>query len=88
MELLQRGYAVKGLLLSGKLPVFSQFGLMLALPFEHCCQSTSRKAAFDSSAPDFERYFILPIFSMKVRRRMVAIVHSYNNAEKATDFRH
>ena len=48
----------------------------------------ARKPPLDNAAIDLDGNFMLPVFRVEMRRRMVTVVHPDNDAEEATNFWH
>lgn len=61
---------------------------MQFVPFENVPKSPSRELALHDSVFDRHRDSILTIVSMKVRWRMVSVVHRDDDSEEAAQFRH
>jgi len=61
---------------------------MEIIPIEYGRQRAPRKPTLDNAAFDLDSNFILPVFRVEMRRRMVTVVHPDNDSEEAADFRH
>jgi len=75
--------------LTGQIPVYSQFRLMQSRPFQHEPNRSSLEPALKNlQCRDFNFHLIARVLGVKVRRRMIAIVHVNSNSIKITKAGH
>ena len=61
---------------------------MKVVPIQYRRQRPPRKSALDDAAVYVDGDFMLPVLRMKMRRGVVAVVHSNNDSEESADFWH
>ena len=61
---------------------------MEIIPIEYGRQCPPRKPPLDNAAIDLDDNFMLPVFRVEMRRKMVTVVHPDNDSEEAANFRH
>lgn len=76
-------------MVSGQVPVLQQVSAVPHRPFYHQSQNSRRKAAAEQRHRlDGDQSFVLSIARMKMGRRMIIVIHRYDDSEKAADLRH
>jgi len=74
--------------LSSQVPVLHELDLMHCVPLKNGVQHTTWKLTDDLPVLDVNRDLVVPVFGMKVRRRVVSIVHPNDDSEKTGNLRH
>jgi len=68
-------------------PIFLQTVSVKFIPFQKRLQGSPREASFDDTSVDFDRDFVFPVLSVKVRRWMIIVKHEDYYSQKSTDLR-